>query len=673
MPFRFLSYLVCLLFIVTACSRTTSPTAPDNVTASAVENGIRVSWEDNSSDELSFTVYRAVGGEASDFSRLASVPVNTKTYLDIEVRPGTSYRYAVSAKGVEGESERVQQTGEAVKFTEPAPNAAPLANDQNATTEEDTPLTLTLTGSDEDGDALSYAIKAQPEHGSLSAVNALTGVVTYTPDTDYVGDDSFSFTVSDNDATSVVATVSLEITAVNDAPVAQDQTVSVAEEGTLDITLEASDAEGDSVSYATASQPANGTLSELDAASGTLSYTPNTDFEGSDSFTFTASDGTLSSDPATVTINVSNDNDAPGISDVPDTETSRAAQTISFSVNDPDEGALSVTASSSNEAVVANPLTPTCTDNDCTLSFTPAGPGNTTLTLTVTDDGGLSDTDSFELTVFDVDKLVTNGANSGTGSLRQIIDSSSSGDTIGFGTLDNSTITLSSTISTAKTFSLVGPGSANLTISGGDTTQIFLLTNQAEVTLSDMTLALGRTGLDGGCIRIGNNATLTLAGDLVVRDCTAGEEGGNVMNNGTLSVTEDVIVRDGKAKDGGGIYNRGTLTLSGSANITENQATDDGGALYNDEGTVTMSGDASLNNNIASDKGGGIYLIDGSLTMSENALITLNEADADGANGGSGGGVYSNGGDLTGVTEGVNVRDNTANDVPDQIVIDPNP
>lgn len=291
------------------------------------------------------------------------------------------------------------------------------------------------------------------------------------------------------------------------------------------------------------------------------------------------------------------------------------------------------------------------------------------MTLSVEDEGGLSASDTFEVSVFDVDKLVTNPANSGVGSLRQIIDGLSSGETVGFGTLGTSTITLTSSISTNRSFSLLGPGSANLTISGGDTSQILLVTSSAKVTLKDITLALGRTDLDGGCLRIGENATVTLAGDLVMRDCTAGdaEQGGGVMNYGTLAVTDSVVVRDNKAKDGGGIYNRGTLTLSGNSSVSQNEAKDDGGAVYNDEGSVTMSGQAKLTNNIASDKGGGIYLLGGSLTMSENALVTLNRADADNSGGGTGGGVYNNDATLMGVTADGNVTSNT----PDQIDIAP--
>ena len=669
MPFRFLSCFICLIFFLGACSSTTAPTAPDNVAASAAENGIRITWEDKSQDELGFTIYREVVGESANFTQLSQVPVNTKTYLDTTVRPGSSYRYAVSARSVDGESARVAQSGDAVKFTAPAPNTPPVAENQSAKTTEDTSVTLTLTGSDADGDTLSYAIKTQPEHGTLSAVNAVTGIVTYTPEANYVGKDSFGFTVSDKDATSVVATVSLEISAVNDAPVAQAQTLSVAEEGTLAITLKATDPEDDTLTYAVASQPQNGTLSTLDTATGELSYTPNIDFEGSDSFTFTASDGSLSSSPATITINVSNDNDAPGISDVPDTETSRSAQTINFTVNDPDEEVLIVTASSSNEAVVTNPLTPNCADNNCTLNFTPAGPGNSTITLTVTDEGGLSASDTFELTVFDVDKLVTNPANSGVGSLRQIIDGISSGETIGFGTLGTETIMLTSTISTSKTFSLIGPGSANLTVSGGDSTRIFLITNTADVTLRDIKLTAGRSGLDGGCIQVGENATLTLAGDLLIQRCRAGseEEGGAIMNYGTLILTDNVVITDGKAKDGGGIYNDGgTLTLSGNSTLTQNLATNDGGALYSDGGTVTMNGNTTLSSNIASDKGGGAYLLAASLTMSEQSEISQNRADAISGLG-AGGGIYNNGGTLSGAVEDGNVNNNN----PNQIEVEP--
>ena len=97
----------------------------------------------------------------------------------------------------------------------------------------------------------------------------------------------------------------------NTAPVASGQTVSTNQDTAVSITLQASDADNDPLSFAIASGPANGSLSAL--SGNELSYTPNTGFSGSDSFTFTANDGTEDSAPATVSITVVPDEGGPRI------------------------------------------------------------------------------------------------------------------------------------------------------------------------------------------------------------------------------------------------------------------------------------------------------------------------------------------------------------------------
>jgi hypothetical protein len=102
---------------------------------------------------------------------------------------------------------------------------------------------------------------------------------------------------------SASATVSITVTPVNDAPVAAAQSVTVDENSSVAITLTGSDVEGSSLSFSVATPPANGTLS---GTAPNLTYTPNANFDGTDSFTFIANDGSASSAPATVSITVNN-------------------------------------------------------------------------------------------------------------------------------------------------------------------------------------------------------------------------------------------------------------------------------------------------------------------------------------------------------------------------------
>ncbi|HWQ84888.1 MAG TPA: Ig-like domain-containing protein, partial [Anaerolineales bacterium] len=193
----------------------------------------------------------------------------------------------------------------AVSITVEPVNDAPVAAAQAVSTSEDTPLAITLTGSDVDLDPLTFAVVDNPAHGTLSGT---APDLIYTPDADFNGDDSFSFTVSDGALVSAPAAVSITVEPVNDAPLADSQTVTTEEDTPLAITLSGSDVDGDSLTFALVADPAHGTLS---GTAPDLLYTPAAGYTGMDSFTFTVSDGTLVSAPAAVNITITPLNDAP--------------------------------------------------------------------------------------------------------------------------------------------------------------------------------------------------------------------------------------------------------------------------------------------------------------------------------------------------------------------------
>ncbi|MBT8088804.1 MAG: cadherin-like domain-containing protein, partial [Gammaproteobacteria bacterium] len=180
----------------------------------------------------------------------------------------------------------------------PGVNTAPTADEQAVSTAADTPLAITLTGSDPESDPLTFAIAAAPSNGSLSGT---APDVTYTPNGGYVGADSFTFTVDDGEFTSVAASVSITVTAVNTAPTADEQAVSTAADTPLAITLTGSDPESDPLTFAIASAPSNGSLS---GTAPDVTYTPNGGYVGADSFTFTVDDGEFTSVAASVSITV---------------------------------------------------------------------------------------------------------------------------------------------------------------------------------------------------------------------------------------------------------------------------------------------------------------------------------------------------------------------------------
>ena len=139
-------------------------------------------------------------------------------------------------------------------------------------------------------------------HGSVSVDPS--GAVLYTPDAGYAGPDSFSYTVSDPDGNTSTATVSLTVR--NQGPAAHADTTLVPVNGSVDIPVLGNDSDpnGDPMAVTDVSLPANGTATLH--PDGSITYQPDSGFMGSDSFTYTISDGHGGTDTATVTITVAN-------------------------------------------------------------------------------------------------------------------------------------------------------------------------------------------------------------------------------------------------------------------------------------------------------------------------------------------------------------------------------
>jgi len=200
-------------------------------------------------------------------------------------------------------------------------DSAPVAANDSYSTNEDTTLTVSAPGlitndSDVDGDALSAVLVAGPAHGNLS-LNA-DGSFTYTPAANYNGTDSFTYKASDGTNNSNVATVDITVSAIDDAPAAVNDSYSCNEDATLTVPAPGvlandADAEGDALTAVLVSGPGHGNLTF--SADGSFTYVPAANYNGSDSFTYKANDGTLDSNVATVTITVNPVNDAPTASD----------------------------------------------------------------------------------------------------------------------------------------------------------------------------------------------------------------------------------------------------------------------------------------------------------------------------------------------------------------------
>jgi hypothetical protein len=187
----------------------------------------------------------------------------------------------------------------------------PVAEDDEYSTPEDTHLEVSAglgilaNDMDPDGDPLTAVLDSGPLHGTLD-LHADASFV-YTPTADFFGLDSFLYHASDGEENSNVATVTITVTAVNDAPVAVDDayrtlvdwSLTVAGAGVL---FNDTDVENDPLTAVPDSGPSHGTL-DLNA-DGSFTYSPTVGFSGVDAFTYHANDGEVDSNIAAVQITV---------------------------------------------------------------------------------------------------------------------------------------------------------------------------------------------------------------------------------------------------------------------------------------------------------------------------------------------------------------------------------
>jgi VCBS repeat-containing protein len=281
-------------------------------------------------------------------------------------------------------------------------NDAPTSVADAYSTDEDTPLTIDAAGgvlandSDVDGDPISATLVTGPANGTLT-MNA-DGSFNYVPNANFNGTDSFTYTAGDGTLTGAETTVSLTVNPVNDAPVTAADSFHSEEDTPLTIDAAGgllandSDPDGDPLSAALFAGPANGTLTMN--ADGSFNYVPNANFNGSDSFTYQVSDGTVTSDPTTVSIDVSPVNDAPTTADDAYSLDQGTTLTIDAAggvlANDSDIDSNPLTAS-----VVTGPANGSLSLNaDGSFSYTPSANFSGTDTFTYAADDGSAQTNA---------------------------------------------------------------------------------------------------------------------------------------------------------------------------------------------------------------------------------------------------------------------------------------
>ena len=273
-------------------------------------------------------------------------------------------------------------------------NSAPKANDDSARVDEDRSITIDVikNDSDIDGDSLSIKSVSNPAHGKAEIKD---GKIVYTPNANYNGSDSFSYTISDGNGGEDSANISITVNAINDDPEANDDSANTDEDRsiTIDVIKNDSDIDGDSLSIKSVSNPAHG---KAEIKDGKIVYTPNANYNGSDNFSYTISDGNDGEASANVSVTINAVNDAPEAND--DSANTEYESTVNIDVlgNDKDIENDSLTIKS-----VSTPSHGKAEIKGNKIEYTPESgfSGNDSFSYTISDGNGGEDSAKVTITV----------------------------------------------------------------------------------------------------------------------------------------------------------------------------------------------------------------------------------------------------------------------------------
>ncbi len=253
-------------------------------------------------------------------------------------------------------------TSEAVKsyITVAEVNDIPVAYDDTMETDEDTNVTFAILDNDWDDHSIldsadSIEIIKSPENGKV--VKEVNGTITYEPNKNFFGNDSFEYAAYDNNGTmSLPATVQVTINPVNDAPVAVDDNYTIAEDtiATFNIINNDQDVEDNITNeISIETQPENGKVKVL--SSGKVLYVPTSNYNGTDTFTYNIKDaqGAVSKNNATVNITITPVDDIPVLESITDLNTTEDFNdlNITLSSSDVDGDDINYTVKSSDESI----------------------------------------------------------------------------------------------------------------------------------------------------------------------------------------------------------------------------------------------------------------------------------------------------------------------------------
>ena len=468
---------------------TSAPISPPfNAEKQLIENSgdIVLTWDSNPESDLAG--YKIHYGDFTGYSYANNIDIgNVTTYTISGVAFDSNISVTAYDSDANGTDDQVE--GHQSWFANVTFNVAPISVDASYELNEDSILNNNLTASDEENDPLVYSIIETTLNGVLE-LNNETGAVTYTPNLNYFGADSFSFLVNDGMYNSNDATVSIQINPVNDAPVLEtiaNDTINEDHQGDTQITISATDVENDEIQFSSSSSefvstniqnlsvyvtpllnwygqeeifiyasdpgglmdttsfiltvlPINdapvgvsfsvsieednvlnsvliatdaesdqitfslGNVSngsaDLNSESGEFTYTPNMNYNGLDTLSFTVSDGTDVNEETLVFFEISPVNDAPLFTTIPDTSMNEDSPlSLELVATDVDGDFLSFEVE-----YIEHIASYVYADGD-SIMFVPENnwSGVSNVQLYVMDGEGLSDSVDFMLTVNPVD------------------------------------------------------------------------------------------------------------------------------------------------------------------------------------------------------------------------------------------------------------------------------
>ncbi|MBA6391508.1 tandem-95 repeat protein [Colwellia sp. BRX10-3] len=293
-----------------------------------------------------------------------------------------------------------------VSITVTAVNDTPIANNDTGAVNEGASTIIDLRGNDSDAETANNALTvtnlSSASNGTV--VNNNDGTVTYTHNGSETLTDSFTYTINDGSVDSAPATVSIMVTAVNDAPIANNDMGAVNEGASTIIDLRSNDSDAETaantLTVTNISTATNGTI--VNNNDGTATYTHNGSETLTDSFTYTINDGSLDSAPATVSITVTAVNDAPVITSADNVSmaenTANNTAVYNATATDAELGNITWGLMDANSAFIIDSLTGVITINDnSSLDFETFTTYD--LQLSATDDGVPAQSDNILITV----------------------------------------------------------------------------------------------------------------------------------------------------------------------------------------------------------------------------------------------------------------------------------